>query len=194
MYGISTHKYHTNQANVGKYTIPMHPVHGYMDIPADISKQFHRSSRGTHRFPPTPEGKPQPVGWTLVSGLRPFLRPQQKHGKRCLETWRIRKFPIPHSCIHVYDVYLSLVCWLIWIWMSVWQKLVYYVDLFVLFLRVWMFHRSFGVSWNPWFQRKILETELKEMVTVRTKSSFKDDIGWILLMVQKSGKLTSWGW
>ena len=28
-------------------------------------------------------------------------------------------------------------------------------------------------------KRKILETELKEMVTVRTKSSFKDHMGWI---------------
>ena len=56
------------------------------------------------------------------------------------------------------------------------------IDLFL--LRVWMtiddtsFFRE-NVFLLPKNKRKILETELKEMVTVRTKSSFKDHMGWI---------------
>jgi len=45
---------------------------------SDVVQLGGHSTQRTHRFPPTPEGKPQPVGWTLVSGLRKILETELK--------------------------------------------------------------------------------------------------------------------
>ncbi|CAK9080751.1 unnamed protein product [Durusdinium trenchii] len=45
---------------------------------SDVVQLGGHSTARTHRFPPTPEGKPQPVGWTLVSGLRKILETELK--------------------------------------------------------------------------------------------------------------------
>ena len=46
--------------------------------PEPSETPFFARRWGTHRFPATAEGKPQPVGWTLVSGLRPGFIGQQE--------------------------------------------------------------------------------------------------------------------
>ena len=50
MYGISTYKYHTNQANVGKFTIPMDPswVYGHP------SRHFQAVPPFLQRYPSIP--------------------------------------------------------------------------------------------------------------------------------------------
>lgn len=45
---------------------------------SDVVQLGGHSTKRTHRFPATAEGKPQPVGWTLVSGLRKVLETELK--------------------------------------------------------------------------------------------------------------------
>ncbi len=39
----------------------------------DVVQLGGHSTKRTHRFPPTPEGKPVPVGWTIVSTLKKYI-------------------------------------------------------------------------------------------------------------------------